>query len=110
MGSRRRPQPLRLPSKLLGIRRSLEMTQEQMAGKLETTRSPVYPTHVSEFERGLREPSLLVLLQYARIAGVSTDVLINDALDMPKGLSSGERGGRKGTSAEQTGIKGRARK
>lgn len=86
MGSRRRPQPLHLPAKLLRIRQSLDLTQEQMARQLETKRSPVYPTHISEFERGLREPSLLALLQYARLAGVSTDVLINDDLDLPAKL------------------------
>jgi len=86
MGSRRRPQPLRLPAKLLRIRQSLDLSQEQMARRLETERSPVYPTHISEFERGLREPSLLVLLQYARIAGVSTDTLIDDDLELPAKL------------------------
>jgi transcriptional regulator with XRE-family HTH domain len=54
-----------------------------MAKRLETKRSPVYPTHISEFERGLREPSLLALLQYARLVGVSTDVLIDDDFDLP---------------------------
>jgi transcriptional regulator with XRE-family HTH domain len=88
MGSRRRPQPKRLPAKLLRIRQSLDLTQEQMAGLLETRRSPVYPTHVSEFERGLREPSLLALLRYARLVGVSTDVLIDDELDLPAKLRS----------------------
>lgn len=86
MGSRRRPQPLRLPSKLLHIRQSLDLSQEQMARRLETERSPVYPTHISEFERGLREPSLLVLLQYARLVRVSTDTLIDDDLDLPAKL------------------------
>lgn len=86
MGSRRRPQPLRLPAKLLHIRQSLDLTQEQMAKRLETERSPVYPTHISEFERGLREPSLLSLLQYARLAGVSTDMLIDDDLALPAKL------------------------
>jgi transcriptional regulator with XRE-family HTH domain len=88
MGSRRRPQPLRLPAKLLRIRQSLDLSQEQMAGRLRTERSPVYPTHISEFERGLREPSLLVLLQYARLIGVSTDTLIDDDLDLPAKLKS----------------------
>ncbi len=39
MGSRRRPQPLRLPIKLLRIRQSLDLSQEQMAKRLETKRS-----------------------------------------------------------------------
>lgn len=85
MGSRRRPQPKRLAAKLAQIRKSLDLSQEQMAERLDQKRSPVYPTHISEFERGLREPSLLVLLEYAKIAGVSTDVLINDDLDLPSG-------------------------
>ena len=88
MGSRRRPQPKRLPAKLLRIRQGLDLTQEQMAALLETRRSPVYPTHVSEFERGLREPSLLALLRYAQLVGVSTDVLIDDELDLPAKLKS----------------------
>jgi transcriptional regulator with XRE-family HTH domain len=86
VGSRRRPQPKRLAVKLAQIRKSLYSSQEQMAKMLGQKRAPVYPTHISEFERGLREPSLLVLLEYARIARVSTDVLIDDALDLPKHL------------------------
>jgi transcriptional regulator with XRE-family HTH domain len=83
MGTNRRPQPRRMGSKLLAIRKALGLSQEQMAKRLESKRSPVYPTHISEFERGLREPSLLVLLGYARIMDISTDVLIDDALDLP---------------------------
>jgi transcriptional regulator with XRE-family HTH domain len=72
--------------KFLRIREELNLTQEQMAKKLHTKRSPVYPTHISEFEYGKREPSLLVLLRYAKIAGVSTDILIDDKLELPKKL------------------------
>lgn len=86
MGSKRRPQPLRMPAKLLSIRENLGLSQEQMAKRLAVPRSPVYPTHVSEFERGLREPSLLILLKYARIVSISTDVLIDDDVDLPSKL------------------------
>jgi transcriptional regulator with XRE-family HTH domain len=48
----------------------------------------VYAGHVSEFERGKREPSLLTLLAYARAARVSMDVLVDDKLDLPAALSS----------------------
>lgn len=84
MGAKRRPQPRRLGRKLLQIRRSFDLSQEQMAERLSSKRSPVYPTHISEFERRKREPSLLVLLEYARLANISTDVLIDDNLDVPK--------------------------
>jgi transcriptional regulator with XRE-family HTH domain len=86
MGSKRRAQPKHMGEKLLRIREALDLTQEQMAKKLYLKDSPVYPTHVSEFEHGKREPSLLVLLRYARLAGVSTDVLIDDKEDLPKKL------------------------
>ena len=60
MGSAR-PQPRRLASKLREIRTNLDLTQQQMAEILRHRRSPVYPGHISEFETGRREPSLLVL-------------------------------------------------
>jgi transcriptional regulator with XRE-family HTH domain len=43
-------------------------------------------SHISMFEHGEREPTLIVLLRYARAAGVSTDILIDDDLDLPKRL------------------------
>jgi transcriptional regulator with XRE-family HTH domain len=87
MGAARRPQPLRLGSKLLQIRRSLGLTQEQMARVLGDLPSPPQPAHISRFEQGVREPSLLVLLAYARVAVVAVEVLIDDKLDLPTNLS-----------------------
>jgi transcriptional regulator with XRE-family HTH domain len=37
---------------------------------------------ISEYERGIREPNLIVLLQYARAARISTDELIDDDIDV----------------------------
>jgi transcriptional regulator with XRE-family HTH domain len=84
MGTNRRPRPRKLARKLLTIRTRLGLSQAEMANKLNTKRSPVYPTHISEFERDLREPSLLVLLGYARLIDASTDVLIDDTLELPR--------------------------
>jgi transcriptional regulator with XRE-family HTH domain len=39
---------------------------------------------ISRYERDEREPSLFALLAYARIAGVSVDVLIDDKLRLPR--------------------------
>jgi transcriptional regulator with XRE-family HTH domain len=77
-----RPQPRRLASKLRKIRKDLNLTQQQMAGRVRHKRSPVYPGHISEFEAARREPSLLVLLRYARAAGVRVEALIDDGLDL----------------------------
>jgi transcriptional regulator with XRE-family HTH domain len=82
MGLARRPQPRRLASKLRKIRKKMDLSQEQMAELLSSKKSAVYPGNVSEFERGKREPSLLTLLGYARVAGVTVDVLIDDGLDL----------------------------
>ena len=84
MGQKQRPQPKRLASKILGIREGLGFTQEQMANRLKHVKSPPQPGTISRYETGQREPSLLVLLEYARLAGVSTDVLIDDKLNLPK--------------------------
>ena len=86
MGTARRAQPKRLAAKLLQIRKSLGLTQEQLVEHIGNTRTPVHVGHISGFETGQREPSLLVLLRYARIAGVYVDVLIDDELELPKHL------------------------
>jgi hypothetical protein len=41
----------------------------------------VYPSHISQYEHGTREPPLPVVLKYAQLAGISTDVLIDDRID-----------------------------
>ncbi len=87
MGSARRPQPERLPSKLLEIRQLLGLTQEQMANRLEHLKPPPQPGLISRFEQGKREPSLLVLLEYARMAGVAMELLVDDESDLPQKLS-----------------------
>lgn len=86
MGRSRRDHPKRLASKLRQIRLALNLTQEEMAGDIKLTKSTTRPGHISEFEHGRREPTLPVLLRYARLAGVYVDVLIDDDLDLPKRL------------------------
>lgn len=92
MGSARRPQPERLPAKLLQIRQRLNLTQEQMASRLSRVKSPPQPGLISRFEQGKREPSLLVLLEYARIAGVPMESLVDDELDIPSRLPASGKG------------------
>jgi transcriptional regulator with XRE-family HTH domain len=57
------------------------VSQPEMAKLLDLR---VTYTVVSAFERGKQEPDLIILLRYARLAGVSTDVVIDDKLDLPK--------------------------
>ncbi len=86
MGSARRPLPKYLPAKLLKIRQLLGLTQEQMAARLDHVKAPPQPGQISRFEQGKREPSLSLLLEYARMAGVAMEVLVDDELDLPKTL------------------------
>jgi hypothetical protein len=41
---------------------------------------------ISEYETGFREPSLMTLLEYARVAGVCIDTLADDKVDLPPKL------------------------
>lgn len=86
MGTASRPRPRRLAEKLLQIRRLLGLTQEQMAERLRDVESPPQPAHISRFESGTREPSLLVLLRYARLAGVPMETLVDDEVELPARL------------------------
>ena len=83
-GARRKPE--RLAEKLLAVRLSLNLSQNGLIKHLgETDR--LTQAEVSAYERGVRIPSLLVLLKYAEAAGVWMDVLVNDELDLPEQLS-----------------------
>ena len=83
MGRAHRPRPARLAEKLRQIRASLDLTLEQMIERLDYKDSPLYPTNISGMERGEREPPLTLLLAYARLAGISTDMLIDDSINLP---------------------------
>jgi transcriptional regulator with XRE-family HTH domain len=85
MGVRPRQRPERLAEKLLAIRNALGLSQSQTVKSLEAEEM-IVPGQISEFETGKREPSLIVLLRYARLAGVCVDVLIDDELDLPAKL------------------------
>lgn len=84
-GARRKPE--RLAEKLLAIRTSLSLSQNGMIKHLGEVDS-LTQAEVSAYERGVRIPSLLVLLKYADAAGLWLDVLVNDELDLPERLPS----------------------
>lgn len=79
MASLRRKQPKRLARKLLAIRNRLGLSQTEMARRLDLDKAY---TVISAYERGTREPDLITLLRYARLAGVTVDVLIDDKLKL----------------------------
>lgn len=78
MGQKARSRPERLPAKLLAIRQRLGVNQTEMAKLLKCESK-----RLSELESGRREPNLLLLLNYARLAKVTVENLIDDDLDLP---------------------------
>jgi transcriptional regulator with XRE-family HTH domain len=76
-----RPRPKELPRKLKQIRVERSLNQTDLIRALGYG-GRLSPGMVSNFETGRREPSLLLLLAYARLASVSTDCLIDDSLEL----------------------------
>jgi|ERR1044072_380673 transcriptional regulator with XRE-family HTH domain len=90
MGTVRRPKPKRLAGKLLQIRLALGLSQNELIRRLDFEKELVQGT-ISTYELGKREPSLPLLLKYARLANVWVDVLIDDELDLPEKIPSSKR-------------------
>lgn len=92
LGRSSRPIPVGLPDKLLYVRLILHLTQKQMFDLLQSGLDPIldqiklHSSHISEYERGIREPPLRVLLEYARIAKVPMEVLVDRSLSVPSEL------------------------
>jgi transcriptional regulator with XRE-family HTH domain len=78
-----RLKPKRLTEKLIQIRLSLGLSQNDLIKRLEVA---LTQNRISEYETGTGEPPLPVLLKYARLAGVCVDVLIDDEQDLPVNL------------------------
>ena len=85
-----RQRPARLAEKLTQIRLALGLSQNEMISRLGLGDELIREA-VSAFELGTREPPLPILLRYARVACVSTDVLIDDELDLPESLPASRK-------------------
>lgn len=90
MGRYARKKPERLAEKLLQIRNSLGLSQNEMIRRL-GLEDELTQSRISGYELGTREPSLPTLLAFARLAGVCVDVLIDDELDLPTKLPSKQK-------------------
>ena len=82
-----RPKPERLAEKLLQIRTALGVSQPELHRRLGVEDLIEYHI-ISRYESGTREPPLMILLEYARLANVYVEVLIDDELDLPDKLPS----------------------
>ena len=82
MGRYHRKKPDRLAEKLLQIREHLKLSQNELIKYL-GLENELTQSRISGYEMGTREPSLPTLLAYARAIHVSTDILIDDDLELP---------------------------
>jgi transcriptional regulator with XRE-family HTH domain len=86
MGHARR-RPLRLAEKLKRIRNALGLSQTELHKSLGVEEDIPY-TRISDYELGKNEPTLIILLEYARVAGVHLETIVHDGLDLPAKLPS----------------------
>ena len=85
MGRASKRSPTRLAEKLLQIRLTLGLSQNEMIRRLGLS-DELLQASISGYELGTRIPPLHVILLYAETAGLCTDVLLNDKLDLPAKL------------------------
>jgi transcriptional regulator with XRE-family HTH domain len=85
MGKRARPKPERLAEKLVQIRNALGLSQSEIFRRLDIEQFSEVK-RISDYETDKNEPPLTVLLQYARVAGIHMEVLVDDELDLPDKL------------------------
>jgi transcriptional regulator with XRE-family HTH domain len=83
-----RLKPNRLAEKLVQIRTLLELSQN---GMIERLGVDLTQNRISEYETGKGEPSLIILLRYARVAGVHMEDIVDDEVDLPDQLPKRSR-------------------
>ncbi len=85
MEQRRRIRPANLAKKLRQIRLELGFSQSELLRHLDAEELMHYG-RISDYELGKREPSLWILLAYARVAGIHLEVLVDDNIPLPEEL------------------------
>lgn len=75
-----RQKPQHLAAKLRAVRKHLGLSQSQLASRI--TSFEIEYGRISDYELGKRTPNLLVLFDYARLAGIHIDDLIDDEMEL----------------------------
>jgi transcriptional regulator with XRE-family HTH domain len=79
----RRAMPKKLGHKMKQIRLRLGMSQREIVEALNYTATPLRASQISQYEQGQREPTMMLVLAYARLAKVSVESLIDDKMKLP---------------------------
>jgi transcriptional regulator with XRE-family HTH domain len=91
----KRQKPARLAEKLLHIRTQLGLSQGELIRRLRLD-DKIERDYISKYERGILEPTLEVLLAYARAISISgrgefLEAIIDDEFELPKHLPANPR-------------------
>jgi transcriptional regulator with XRE-family HTH domain len=78
----RRAMPKKLGTKMKQIRLRLGMSQREIVEALNYTATPLRASQISQYEQGQREPTMMLVLAYARLAKVSVESLIDDRMKL----------------------------
>ena len=73
----------KLGEKLKQIRETLGLSQNELIREMDLV-GLIFQGNISQYELGRREPPLPVLLKYARTIQITTDILIDDNLELPE--------------------------
>ena len=79
---KRRAMPKKLGAKLKQIREELGMSQREIVKALKYKDTPLRASQISQYEQSQREPTMMLVLAYARLAKVSVESLIDDKMKL----------------------------
>lgn len=74
--------PRNLSIKLRAIRIKADLSKTAMIRALKYKASALYPSDISQFERGERQPPSLLVMAYSKLRGVPMSVLTDDDLTL----------------------------
>ena len=78
----RRAMPKKLGKKMKQIREGLGMSQREIVKALNYKDTPLRASQISQYENGQREPTMMLVLAYARLANVPMEYLVDDKLKL----------------------------
>lgn len=78
----RRAMPKKLGKKLKQIREGLGLSQRQIVDALNYKDTPLRASQISQYETGQREPTMMLVLAYARLANVPMEYLVDDKMKL----------------------------
>lgn len=75
--------PNKLPQKLQQIRRHLNVSQSQLLPLINPFETGENRARVSQWERGIRTPTVIEIWNYAKLAKVPMEILVDDDAELP---------------------------